>query len=133
MTSVLIGKDDAWSTLCHSCRTGYQQRVLKTFPGSEYLSSKDGVLWFWRLLVNLHVYHLVPDESLKLLLMESDDFFSNLYHIWRFDYQQKVIKTFPGSGYLHSEDVLVGIWHLLVNLCLHSSPFYLATTQSLCP
>ena len=44
------------STLCHSCRFACQQRVLKTFPGHGYLHSKDGVVWLWHFLVNLHIY-----------------------------------------------------------------------------
>ena len=41
-----------------------------------------------------------------------------------------MLKTFPGPAYLHSEDEIVWLWHLLVNLDIHSSPFYFATTQS---
>ena len=33
------------SILCHSCEFDYQQRVLRTFPGSGYLRSEDGVVW----------------------------------------------------------------------------------------
>ena len=40
-------------------------------------------------------------------------------------------KTFPGPGCLCSEDGVVGLWHLLVNLCIYSSPFHLATAPSL--
>ena len=41
-----------------------------------------------------------------------------------------MLKTFPGPAYLHSENEIVWLWHLLVNLDIHSSPFYFATTQS---
>ena len=32
---------------------------------------------------------------------------STLYYSFEFDYQQRVLKAFPGSGYLHSEDGVV--------------------------
>ena len=38
---------------------------------------------------------------------------------------------FPGPGYLRSEDGVVSLWHSLVNLYVYSSPFHLATAQSL--
>ena len=50
-----------------------------------------------------------------LVLTERDGSLSTLCHSWRFDYQQRVLKTFPGPGYLSSEDGLAGLWHLLVN------------------
>ena len=43
MTLGLIGENDGLSTLCHSCRFACQQRVLKTFPGLDYVCSEDGV------------------------------------------------------------------------------------------
>ena len=39
-------------------------------------------------------------------------------------------KTFPGPGYLCSEDEIVWLWHSLVNLDIYSSPLYLAMAQS---
>ena len=33
-----------------------------------------------------------------------------------FFYKQRVLKTFPGPGYLHSEDGVLWPWHLLINL-----------------
>ena len=42
----LIGRDGGLSTPCHSCGFHCQQRVLKTFPGSGYLCSEDGVVLF---------------------------------------------------------------------------------------
>ena len=52
----LIGRDGGLSTLCHSCGFACQQRVLKTFPGPDYLRSEDGVVWLWHSLVNLYIY-----------------------------------------------------------------------------
>ena len=56
---------------------------------------------------------------------------STLCHSCGFDYQQRVLKTFPGPGYLLFEEQVVLLWHLLVHLYVYSSPFYLATPQSL--
>ena len=44
LTLVLIGRDGGLSTLCHSFRFDYQQRVLKTFHGPGYFRSEDGVV-----------------------------------------------------------------------------------------
>ena len=41
---------------------------------------------------------------------------STLCHSCGFVCQQRVLKTFPGPGYLRSEDGLVRLCHLLVNL-----------------
>ena len=38
------GRNGRLSDLCHSCRFSCQQTVLKTFPGSGYLDSKDWVV-----------------------------------------------------------------------------------------
>ena len=35
-----IGRDGGLSTLCHGCGFDYQLRVLKAFPGPNYLCSK---------------------------------------------------------------------------------------------
>ena len=42
--------------------------------------------------------------------------YSTLYHSCGFACQQRVLKMFPGPGYLHSEDGVVCQWHSLVNL-----------------
>ena len=41
---------------------------------------------------------------------------STLCHSCRFACKQRMLKTFPGPGYIRSEDGLVWLWHLLVNL-----------------
>ena len=33
--------------------------------------------------------------------------------------QQRVLKTFPGPGHLHSEDEIVLLWNLLANLYIY--------------
>ena len=44
---------------------------------------------------------------------------STLCHSCGFACQQRVIKTFPGPGCLHSEDGVVWLWHSLVNLYIY--------------
>ena len=39
---LVIERDGGLNTLCHSCGFAYQQRVLKSFPGSSYLRLEDG-------------------------------------------------------------------------------------------
>ena len=45
-----------------------------------------------------------------------------LCHSYGFACQQRVLETFPGPGYLGSENGLVWLWHWLVNLykCINS-------------
>ena len=52
---LLIGRNDGFSTLCHSCEFVCQKRVLKTFPGPDYLRSEVGVVGLWLSLVNLYI------------------------------------------------------------------------------
>ena len=52
----LIGRDGGLSSLCHSCGFACRQRVLRTFPGTGYLRSEDGVVWLWHSLINLCIY-----------------------------------------------------------------------------
>ena len=65
-----------------------------------------------RLHSQLHIY--VRDGGLSILC-----------HSCAFACQQKVLKTFPGPGYLRSEDEIVWLWHLFVNL-------YIWLTSSSC-
>ena len=53
VTLGLIGRDGGLRTLCHSHGFACQQRVLKTFPGTGYPRSEDGIVWLWHSLVNL--------------------------------------------------------------------------------
>ena len=52
----LIGRDGGFSTLYLGCTYPCLQNVLKTFPGAVYLTSKDGVVLLWHLLVNLYIW-----------------------------------------------------------------------------
>ena len=49
-------------------------------------------------------------------LIVIDDGLSIVCHSCGFACHQRVLKTFPGPGYLHSEDGVVWLWHPLVNL-----------------
>ena len=116
----LRGRDGGLSTLCHSCGFACQQRVLKTFPGPGYLRSEDGVVWLWHLLVNLYIWLTISSYygsiNLTLGLIGRDGGLSALCHGCGLACQQRVLKRFPGSDYLCSEDGVVWLWHLLVNV-----------------
>ena len=55
-------------------------------------------------LIILSCYGSIP---LTLVLTATGGWFEYSVHSCRFDYQQRVLKTFPGPGYLYSEDGLV--------------------------
>ena len=108
------------STICHSSGVACQQRVLKTLPGTGYLHSNNGVVWLWHPLVYLYLwlttsscYGSIP---LALGLMGRDGGLSTLCYSCGFACQERVLKTLPGTGYLHSHDGVVWLWHPLVNL-----------------
>ena len=84
-----------------------------------YIRYKDAVVWLWHSLVTLYIwrtiwsgYGLIP---FVLGVIERDGGLSTLCHSCGFDCQQRVLKTFPGPGYLRSEDGVVWLWNLLVN------------------
>ena len=69
--------------------------------------------------VILHIYiytYCYGSISLALALIGRDGGLSTLCHRCRFACQQKVLKTFPGAGFLRSEDGVVWLWHILLNL-----------------
>ena len=105
------------SALCHSCMFASQQRMLKWFPGSGYLHSEDGIVWLWHPLVCLYIWLTISScygsTPLSLVLIGKDGGLSTLCGSCGFARQERVLKTFPCSGYLHSEDMLVWLWHPL--------------------
>ena len=54
-----------------------------------------------------------------------------LCHGCGFDYQQKRLKTFPGAGYLCSDDGVVWLWHYYIYIYLYL-PTYLPTSLLAC-
>ena len=58
-------------------------------------------------------YDSIP---LTLLLIGKDCGLSTLCHIRGFGCQQRVLKSFPGPGYLRSVDEVFWLWHSLVKL-----------------
>ena len=118
----LIVRDADLSTLCHSWEIFYQQRLLKTFPGPCYFPWEDGVDWLSHPLVNLYVWiNISPcygSIPLGLGLIGRGGGLSTLCHSCGLAFQQRTVKTFPGSGYLHPEDGVVWLWHPLVHLNL---------------
>ena len=124
------GRDGGLSTLCHNCGFICPQGVLKMFPGSGYVCSEDEVVWLWHSLVNLYIWLTISfcygSIALTLGLLERDGGLSTLCHNCGFACQQRVLKTFPDAGYLHSEDEVVWLWDSVVNLFmwLTISSFY---------
>ena len=65
------------------------------------------------------------------MLIEKDDgSLSTLCHSCGFCCQERVLKTFPSPDFLCSEDGVVSLWYLLINLRVYGSLFHLATAQS---
>ena len=118
----LIVRDGGLSTLCNSWGFVCQQRLLKTFPGPGYFQSNDDVVWLWHPLVNLYVWLTISScyssIPLSLGLIVRDGGLSTLCHSSGLTCQQRVLKTFRGTGYLHSEDGVVWLWHPWLNLYL---------------
>ena len=52
-------------------------------------------------------------------LIRRDGGLNTLCHSCRFACQQRVLKTFPGPGYLRCEDGVVWLWHLRIYLCVY--------------
>ena len=125
----LIVRDGVLTTLGHSCGFFCKQSVLKTFPGPDYLHSEDGIVWPWPQLVNLYIWLTISScygsIPLGLGLIVNDGGLSTLCHSGGFACQQRVLKTFPGPGYLLSEDGVVWIWDPVVY-------FYIWLTISSC-
>ena len=133
----LIWRDGGLGTLCPSCWFTCQKRVLKTFPSPGYLHFKDRVVWRWHPLVSFYIWLAISScySSIHLALwfIRRDGGFKTLCCSCGFACQQKLLKMFPGPGYLRSEDGIVWRWHPLVNLyiwlaiwsCCDSIPFAL--------
>ena len=68
------------------------------------------------LFIYIYIYIYIYIIPLTLGLIGRDGGLSTLCHSYGFPSQQRVLKTFPGPGYLRSEDGVVWLWHLLVNL-----------------
>ena len=117
---VLIWRDSGLSTLCHSCRSAWLQRVLKAFAGLAYLCSQEEVVWLWHLPINLYIWLTISccygSIPLAKRMIGRDGGLSNLCHSCGFACQERALETFPGPDYIHSEDWVVWLWHLLVNL-----------------
>ena len=116
----LIGRNGPLTTLCGSYIFRCQQRLLKRFPCSGYLHSKEPVFWVRYPVGNLYIWVTISScygsSLLALVLIKIDGTLSTLSHSCGFASQQRVLKTFSGTDYLHSEDSVVWLCHPLVNL-----------------
>ena len=81
------------------------------FPGSGYLRCEDGIIRLWHLLVSFYMHLTISScyssIPLALVLIWRDGGLSTLCHSCGFYYQQRPLKTFPGSGYLCFEDGVI--------------------------
>ena len=120
LTLGLIGRDGGSRTLSHSCWLACHERMLKTFPGPDYLCSEDGVVWLWNLLEHLYLWLTIlscyGSIPLTFGLIGRNGGFSNMCHSWSFARQQRVLKTFLGPGYPCAEDGVVWRSPWLINL-----------------
>ena len=66
-----------------------------------------------------NIYIRLNPFDLSLWLIGRDGDLSTLCHSWGFACQQRVLKTFPGPGYLYSKDGAVWLCHSLVNLYIY--------------
>ena len=93
---------------------------IRAFPGPGYLRFEDGVVWLWHSLVNLYIWLTISSCYSSILLtlglIERDGGLSTLCHSSGFACQQTVPKTFPGPGYLRSEDGVVWLWHYNIGI-----------------
>ena len=115
----LIGRDGGLIIICDSCGDPCQQRILKTFACPSYLHCEDGVVWLWHSLGKLYIWltSFSSYSSIPLAsgLIERDGVFRSLYHSCEFAWQNRVLKIFPGPGYLLSKDRVIRLWHWLIN------------------
>ena len=103
------------NTLCYSWGLDHQQKGLKKVSGSGVSPLRGwGSLTMsftgkcvCILLTILSCYGSIP---LTLVLIGRDDGLSTLFYSCGFDYQHRLVKTFPGSGSLCSEDEVVWLW-----------------------
>ena len=124
-----ITRGGGLSILCQSFIFCSQKWVLKTFPLPDYLRSEDGVVWLWHLLVHFYTWLSISSSYASipfvLGLIMSDGGLSTLCHSYWVFFQHRVVKSFPGPGYLPSEGHVAWLWYLLVTL-------YISLTISSC-
>ena len=111
------GADGGLSTWSHGGGLACQQRVVQTFPLWCSLHSDDGVVWLWHPLVNWYIWLNISScyvsIPLALGLIGSYCGLNTLCQSCGSACPQRVLKTFPGAGYLHPENVVVWLWHPL--------------------
>ena len=97
LTSVFIGRDGGLSSLCHSCRFNYQQRVLKTFPGPGYLHSLRGwgSLTIYIYILHIYIYIYIYIYMYYVYIYIYIYIYTCIYIIWKY---RKVWKTKPNKN-----------------------------------
>ena len=79
--------DGGLITLCHSCEFACHQRVLKTFPGPDYILSEDGVVWQWHFLVKTKHYIFLK----SYIPLSSKPSMTQSWSHWRFGRNRNII------------------------------------------
>ena len=91
--------------------------IIILYIYKQYFSSygteqnQNRIIYIWRTISSC--YGSIP---LALGLIGRDGGLSTQCHSFWLAFQERVLKTFPGPGYLCSEDGIVWLWHSLVNL-----------------
>ena len=92
-------------------------------------------IWLLHVLVYLYIWLTISScygsIPLALGLIGRDGGLSTLWHSCGFACKQRVLKIFPGSGSLHSDDGVVWLWHPVVNFYVWLT--ILSCSQSLLP
>ena len=81
--------------------------------------SADSEGWWFEHSVSYLRVCFYNSIALTSMVIGRDGSLNTLCQSCGFACQQRVLKTFPGLGYLRSEDGVVWQWHLLVNLYIY--------------
>ena len=76
-------------------------------------------IYIYMYIYTVYISSCYGSIPLTLGLIGRDGGLSTLCHSFGFACQQRVLKTFPGLGYFCSEDGVVCLYHLLVNLYIY--------------
>ena len=114
-------------------RVDYQQRVLKRFLALAISAptigqSEYGI--YWLICMQLTISSCYGSICLTLVLIGSDGGLSTLCYNCRFDYPQRVLKTFPGPA-ISTPRMRLSDYVIYWQICVYSPPFHLAAAQSL--
>ena len=123
LVNVLVKSARQPITLVGGANELLSQSCFFSPPPKKKNISEDGVVWLWHPLINLYIWLAISScyssIPLALVLIGRDVGLSTLCLSCGFACQQRVLKTFPSPGYLHSKDGVVWLWHPLVNFYIY--------------